>query len=53
MVELVVEGLTNDEIGGRMFVSTATVKSHLNHIFDKLGVTNRRQLVDAARQVAS
>ena len=53
MVGLVVEGMTNAEIGGRMFVSTGTVKSHLNHIYDKLGVTNRRQLVDAARQVAS
>ena len=51
VVELVVEGLTNAEIGERMFVSTATVKSHLNHIFDKLGVTNRRQLAAAARSL--
>ena len=53
MVELVIEGMTNAEIGARMFVSTATVKSHLNHIFDKLGVINRRQLVGTARQGAS
>ena len=53
VVELVVEGLTNAEIAGRMFVSTGTVKSHLNHIYDKLGVTNRRQMVAAARQVIS
>ncbi|MGO9658049.1 MAG: helix-turn-helix transcriptional regulator [Acidimicrobiales bacterium] len=49
VVKLVVEGLTNAEIGGRLFVSTGTVKSHLNHIFDKLELTNRRQLVGAAR----
>ncbi|MGO9657846.1 MAG: helix-turn-helix transcriptional regulator, partial [Acidimicrobiales bacterium] len=53
VVELVIEGMTNAEIGARMFVSTATVKSHLNHIFDKLGVINRRQLVGTARQGAS
>jgi DNA-binding CsgD family transcriptional regulator len=51
VVELVIEGLTNAEIGARMFVSTGTVKSHLNHIYNKLGATSRRQLVDAARQV--
>jgi ATP/maltotriose-dependent transcriptional regulator MalT len=51
VVELVIEGLTNSEIGGRMFISTATVKSHLTHIFGKLGVSNRRQLSSAARSV--
>ena len=51
VVDLVVQGLSNAEIGGRMFVSSATVKSHLNHIFAKLGVPNRRQLASAARAV--
>lgn len=49
VAELVVEGLTNAEIAARMFVSVATVKTHLTHIFAKLAVTNRRQLADAAR----
>lgn len=49
VVELVVERLTNVEIGQRMFVSTATVKSHLNHVFNKLGLTNRRELASVAR----
>ena len=44
VVELVGEGLSNAEIGRRLFVSAGTVKSHLNHIFQKLGVTDRRQL---------
>jgi DNA-binding CsgD family transcriptional regulator len=49
VAELVVEGLTNEEIGARMFVSTPTVKSHLNHVFGKLDVTNRRELASVAR----
>jgi DNA-binding CsgD family transcriptional regulator len=53
VVELVVQGLSNAEIGERMFVSTATVKSHLNHIFAKLGVPDRRQLASAARAVTA
>jgi predicted ATPase/DNA-binding CsgD family transcriptional regulator len=53
VAELVVEGLSNAEIGDRMFVSTATVKSHLNHIFAKLGVANGRQLAAAARSVTA
>jgi predicted ATPase/DNA-binding CsgD family transcriptional regulator len=48
VVELVVKGLSNAEIGEGLFVSIATVKTHLNHIFAKLGVSNRRQLARAA-----
>ncbi|MGO9659395.1 MAG: helix-turn-helix transcriptional regulator, partial [Acidimicrobiales bacterium] len=44
VAELVGEGLSNAETGHRLFVSAGTVKSHLNHIFQKLGVTDRRQL---------
>ena len=51
VVELVVQGLSNAEIGEAMFVSAATVKSHLNHIFAKLGVPDRRQLASAVRAV--
>ena len=51
VVELVVEGLSNAEIGARMFVSTATVKSHLTHVFVKLGVRDRRTLAAAAREL--
>lgn len=41
ILTLVAEGLTNDEIGKRVFISEKTVKTHLNHIFDKLNVKNR------------
>lgn len=51
VVELVVEGLSNAEIASRMFVSVATVKSHLTHVFVKVGVSDRRALAAAARKL--
>jgi DNA-binding CsgD family transcriptional regulator len=41
-------GLTNPEIGERLFVSPATVKTHLAHVYAKLGVRNRSQLAAEA-----
>jgi DNA-binding NarL/FixJ family response regulator len=38
---LVAEGLTNEEIGKKVFISEKTVKTHLANIFDKLQVHNR------------
>jgi RNA polymerase sigma factor (sigma-70 family) len=35
------EGLTNEEIGKKIFISEKTVKTHLTNIFDKLKVNNR------------
>ena len=48
VVALVVEGMTNPEIADRLFVSRATVKTHLSHIYAKLGVANRTELAAAA-----
>jgi DNA-binding CsgD family transcriptional regulator len=50
VVSLVSQHLTNAEIAGRLFVSTATVKSHLNRVFTKLGVANRGQLAAIAHR---
>lgn len=47
-------GLTNPEIGERMFISRGTVKVHLSHIYAKLGLRNRSEVAAEAmrRQLA-
>ena len=53
VVPLAVEGLTNPEIGARLFMSRSTVKTHLSHVFAKLGVANRTELAAVSSQQAS
>jgi DNA-binding CsgD family transcriptional regulator len=48
VIELVAEGLTNPQIGERMFISRGTVKVHLSHIFAKLGTSTRAELAAEA-----
>jgi predicted ATPase/DNA-binding CsgD family transcriptional regulator len=48
VVRLVGEHLSNPEIAQRLFVSRATVKSHLVHVFDKLGIGSRSELATEA-----
>lgn len=43
-------GLTNRQIAKGLFLSEATVKTHLVHIFTKLAVDNRTAAVAAARE---
>lgn len=51
VVRLVGAHLSNPEIAARLFVSRATVKTHLVHIFSKLGIDSRSKLVaEAARR---
>ncbi|WP_341746652.1 response regulator transcription factor [Dermatophilus congolensis] len=47
---LVAEGAGNDAIAAALFLSKATVKTHLAHIYDKLGVKSRTAAVAAARR---
>jgi DNA-binding NarL/FixJ family response regulator len=48
LLTLLAEGLTNRELARRLFISEATVKTHLAHIFTKLGVETRAAAVATA-----
>lgn len=44
IVAAIVEGSSNKDIGQQFSLSQQTVKNHLSHVFDKLGVSNRLEL---------
>ena len=48
MVRLAAAGLTNPAIGERLFISRGTVKTHLLHVFAKLGAVSRIDAVNKA-----
>jgi DNA-binding NarL/FixJ family response regulator len=48
VLKLIAAGLSNREIASRLFVTEATVKSHINRLFAKAGVTHRAQAVQYA-----
>jgi len=50
VLNLVALGRSNDAIARELFLSRATVKSHLAHTYDKLGVQSRTEAIAAARQ---
>ncbi len=43
VLRLVADGLSNREIASKLFISDVTVKVHLRHIYEKLGVRNRME----------
>lgn len=51
VLKLVAGGASNREIGRVLLLSEATVKSHLVHIYDKLGVRSRTSAVASAREL--
>ncbi len=51
VVRLIAQGYSNTEIATELIVSDATVKTHINHIFSKLGARDRAQVIVKARQL--
>ena len=50
VLELIVAGKSNKEIGHELSISEATVKTHINNLLSKMGVTDRTQATTAAIQ---
>jgi DNA-binding CsgD family transcriptional regulator len=50
VVQLVAEGLRNGDIANRLFVSRRTVETHLTHVFGKMAISSRTELVAMARR---
>ncbi len=51
VLELMADGLSNDEIANRLFVSLNTIKTHSSRVFEKLDVKRRTQAVEKARRL--
>jgi len=51
VLRLVSRGASNADVARRLHITDATVKSHLAHVFSKLGVTSRTAAVSAARSL--
>jgi DNA-binding NarL/FixJ family response regulator len=51
VLELMAEGLSNDEISIRLFVSINTVKTHTSRIFQKMDVQRRTQAIEKAKRL--
>jgi len=45
IINLVIDGMSNKQIARRLFITERTVKTHLGHIFAKVGINNRTGLI--------
>jgi predicted ATPase/DNA-binding CsgD family transcriptional regulator len=51
VLTLLAAGLSNREIAERLIVAESTIKKHITHIYDKIGVTSRTQVIVRAQEL--
>ena len=51
VLQLMAEGLSNNEIAARLFVSLNTIKTHASNVFIKLDVSRRTQAIEKAKRI--
>ena len=51
VLELIAAGLSNQEIAGRLFVSTSTVKTHVSNVLAKLDASRRTEAIANAKKI--
>ncbi|HTF30833.1 MAG TPA: response regulator transcription factor [Flavitalea sp.] len=51
VLQLMAQGMSNQEIAEQLFVSLSTVKTHSNNLFEKLDVKRRTQAIEKARKL--
>lgn len=52
VLSLIVRGRSVPHISQRLYISRSTVKTHITHIYEKLGVTDRQEMIDAIESIA-
>jgi LuxR family maltose regulon positive regulatory protein len=50
ILQLLARGMSNQEIAEELFIAASTVKAHVTHVYQKLGVQKRLQAVALARE---
>ena len=53
VIHLIVQGRKNREISSELYIEISTVKTHINNIYRKMGVKNRKELIAAAKYRSS
>jgi len=51
VLQLMAEGLSNEEIASRLFVSLSTIKTHNSRLFEKMDVRRRTQAIEKAKRL--
>ncbi|GGX53830.1 LuxR C-terminal-related transcriptional regulator [Saccharospirillum salsuginis] len=52
VLRYIMDGKSNDEIAQTMFIAVSTVKTHINNLYKKLAVTNRKEAISKGRELS-